>query len=290
MIAQISQAMKPKQQVIQVKQFDKEMPIEFFRIENSFDLYDYNQHYQYDFYQIYWFTHSDHHQHEIDFITNTIEANQIWIIYPGQVHYLDPNPVKGYYLAINKDYFHRILFKEAKLEAFVGNSPLKFQVTNAMQPLFEHLHLLMEIEFSNRKRVSVLEKYLRLYLIHLQDLPFLTSDKTITIDERTHKLLSLIEEHYITQRKSQFYADSIALSTKRMNEILLLNIGKSLKQQLQDRLLLEAKRLVGYGDENIQDIAYKLHFSEVSYFNRFFKKLTGKTPLDFRMDRKKVQE
>lgn len=280
--------MKSRKQVIKIQQQDKDIPIEFFRIENSLELFDFKQHYQYNFYQIYWFTGASGEEHQIDFATYQIEPNQIWIIYPGQVHYFDPIAVSGYYLAIDMDYFHRVLFNEAKQKAFTGHNHLKFDVTLPMQKLFEHLHLLIEMEFHSLKRTTVLEKYLQLYILHLQDLP-VVQQSHVTIDARIHKLLELIERHYITQRKNEFYADKVALSTKRMNEILLLSIGKSLKQQLQDRLLLEAKRLVGHSTENIQDIAHKLCFSEVSYFNRFFKKLTLQTPLNFREQVKKVQ-
>lgn len=281
--------MKLKKQVIQVKQYDKNVPIEFFRIENSLEIFDSNHHYQFDFYQIYWFTNAPDKQQQIDFISYPISSNQIWIIYPGQVHHFDPTGISGYYLVIDKDYFHRILFKEAKQQAFTGSNQLKFIVTPEMQQLFEHLHQLIEIEFHSFKRASVLEKYIQLYILHLQDLP-IDQQNHVSIDTRIHTLLELIEQYYITHRKNEFYADKVSLSSKRMNEILILTIGKSLKQNLQDRLLLEAKRLVGYSNDNIQEIAHKLCFSEVSYFNRFFKKLTNQTPLDFRQQVKKVQE
>jgi len=280
--------MKARKQVIQIQQYDKNIPIEFFRIKNSFEIIDFDHHYQYDFYQIYWFTESSSIQHEIDFVPYPIEANQIWIIYPGQVHYLDPTFIEGYCLAIDKHYFNRILFKEARQQAFTGHGHLKFDVTEAMQEILEHLHSLIEIEFNSHKRANVLAQYLRLYIIHLQDLP-VEPQKYIALDARIHKLLELVEAYYLTERKNEFYADKVALSSKRMNEILSISIGKSLKQHLQDRLLLEAKRLVGYSSDNIQDIAHKLQFSEVSYFNRFFKKLTQYTPLDFREQVKKVQ-
>lgn len=281
--------MKVKNKVIQVQQDDKDIPIEFLRIESIVDLFDFDQHYQYDFYQIYWFTEAGNQQHEIDFISYPIESNQIWIIYPGQVHYLNPIGVKGYCLAIDKDYFHRVLFQEAKQQGFMGSGHLKFDVVAPMQQLFEHLHVLMEMEFNLHRRSIVLEKYVQLYIIHLQDLP-VVSQQHIAIDARIHKLLELIDAHYITQRRNEFYADKVALSTKRMNEVLQQSLGMSLKQQLQSRLLLEAKRLVGYSNDNIQDIAHKLQFSDVSYFNRFFKKLTQQTPKDFRALTKKVQE
>ncbi len=280
--------MKSKKQVIQVQQLDKNIPIEFFRIEKSLELFDFSHHYQFDFYQIFWFTEVIDQQQEIDFISYPLEAQQIWIIYPGQVHYFNPTSISGYYLAIDKDYFHRILFQEAKQQSFTENAPLKFEVTALMQPLFEHLSLLIELEFHLHQRANVLEKYLELYILHLQDLPVL-QQRHVTLDPRIHKLLELIEMHYITERKNEFYADKVALSVKRMNEILLRSVGKSLKQQLQDRLLLESKRLVGYSTDNIQEISNVLGFSEVSYFNRFFKKLTLLTPLDFREQVKKVQ-
>lgn len=280
--------MKTKKEIIQIQQYDTNIPIEFFRIENSLEWFDYGQHYQYDFYQIYWFTETINQHHEIDFISYPIEPNQIWIIYPGQVHYIEATSIVGYCLAINKNYFHRILYKYAKQSSFIGNTHLKFKVTPSMGKLLEHLHILIEMEFTTLKRPIMLEKYLQLYIIHIQDLP-LIAEKHISIDNRIHTLLELIEEYYITERKNEFYAQRVALSTKRMNEILLSSIGKTLKQQLQDRLLLEAKRLVGYSDDTIQSIAYKLHFSEVSYFNRFFKKQTQQTPMQFRERVKKVQ-
>lgn len=284
-----SRGMKSNKQVIQVQQHDKNVPIEFFRLEDSLDLFDFSQHYQFNFYQIFWFIQVGDQQQEIDFVSYPLEAQQIWIIYPGQVHYFDPSSVCGYYLAIDKDYFHRILFQVAKQQGFTENAALKFEVTAAMRPLFEHLSLLIELEFHHQQRTAVLEKYLELFILHLQDLPVL-QQRHVTIDSRIHKLFELIELHYISERKNEFYADKVALSVKRMNEILLRAVGKSLKQQLQDRLLLEAKRLVGYSTDNIQDISHILGFSEVSYFNRFFKKLTLLTPLDFREQVKKVQE
>ncbi|WP_353103239.1 AraC family transcriptional regulator [Myroides odoratus] len=281
--------MKTKAKVVQVQQSDKNIPIEFYRIEESIDLFEFEGHYQYDFYQIYWFVAVDSPQeHEIDFISYPIKPQEIWIIYPGQVHHFDPRFSRGYCLAIDKHYFHSVLFKEAKQQFFTGHNQLKFEVTTEESLRLEYLHLLIEIEFNTHQRPAVLEQYLQLYIVHLQDLP-LIAEKHIVLDERMHKLLQLIEEHYITQRKNEFYADQVALSVKRMNEILYQAIGKTLKQQLQERLALEAKRLVGYSEENIQTIADTLNFSDVSYFNRFFKKLTHQTPKDFRAQVKKVQ-
>ncbi|WP_410879614.1 helix-turn-helix domain-containing protein [Myroides sp. DW712] len=281
---------KTKQTVVRVQQVDKEIPIEFYRIEAIGDLFEVEGHYQYDFYQIYWFTEvvTPHHQ-EIDFISYPVNPHEIWIIYPGQVHQLDTRYSRGYCLAIDKHYFHSVLFKEAKQRSFTGHHQLKFAVTTDQIQRLEYLHLLIEIEFNSFKRPTVLEQYLQLCIVHLQDLP-LISQQHVVLDERVHKILQLIEEYYSTQRNNEFYADQVSLSVKRMNEIVFQAIGKTVKQQLQERLLLEAKRLVGYSEDTIQRIAHALNFSDVTYFNRFFKKCTGQTPKDFRTQVKKVQE
>ncbi|MBB1151144.1 MULTISPECIES: AraC family transcriptional regulator [unclassified Myroides] len=282
--------MKTKKKVVRVQQLDKDIPIELYRIEKSVDLFEYEGHYQYDFYQIYWFTEVlIPHKQEIDFVSYPVIAGEIWIIYPGQVHHFDPRYSRGYCLAIDKNYFHSVLFKEAKLRSFIGHGQLKFAVPFHDGQRLEYLHVLMEIEFNSFKRPTVLEQYLQLYFIHLQDLPLL-SQPHMTMDDRVYKILQLIEEHYSTQQKNEFYAEQVFLSVKRMNEILFRAIGKTLKQQLQERLLLEAKRLVGYSEDTIQRIAHALHFSDVTYFNRFFKKHTHQTPKDFREQVQKVQD
>ncbi|WP_375303716.1 helix-turn-helix domain-containing protein [Niastella sp. OAS944] len=44
----------------------------------------------------------------------------------------------------------------------------------------------------------------------------------------------------------------------------------------------EAKYLLKYTHEYISTISYKLHFSEPTHFNKFFKKASGLTPMDYR--------
>jgi AraC-like DNA-binding protein len=47
-------------------------------------------------------------------------------------------------------------------------------------------------------------------------------------------------------------------------------------------LLQEAKAILKYTDASIAEIAYQLNFSEPAAFNRFFRKMTGDTPMMYR--------
>ena len=51
---------------------------------------------------------------------------------------------------------------------------------------------------------------------------------------------------------------------------------------LQERLTLEARRLLLYSDESAENIGYSLGFEDPSYFSRFFRAATGRSPSEFR--------
>ncbi|STD11909.1 helix-turn-helix domain-containing protein [Chryseobacterium carnipullorum] len=51
---------------------------------------------------------------------------------------------------------------------------------------------------------------------------------------------------------------------------------------IAQRLILEAKRELSFGALTIKEIAFKLGFSDASYFSRFFKKQTGRNPEGFK--------
>ncbi|WP_236636852.1 helix-turn-helix domain-containing protein [Sinomicrobium soli] len=52
--------------------------------------------------------------------------------------------------------------------------------------------------------------------------------------------------------------------------------------RIQDRSLLEAKRLLKTSDRYVKEIVYELGFYDHASFSRFFKQRTGLTPQQFR--------
>jgi AraC family transcriptional activator of pobA len=51
---------------------------------------------------------------------------------------------------------------------------------------------------------------------------------------------------------------------------------------IHQRLITEAQRNLIYTGKTAADIALSLGFSDPAYFNRFFKRMTGQTPKNFR--------
>lgn len=92
----------------------------------------------------------------------------------------------------------------------------------------------------------------------------------------------LVEQHYQTQHTVTFYADQLHKSPKTLSNVFALHQQPSPLQTIHDRIGLEAKRLLLYTDKSTKEIAYSLGFSELPHFSRFFKKVVGVPPSDFK--------
>lgn len=61
-------------------------------------------------------------------------------------------------------------------------------------------------------------------------------------------------------------------------------IGKSTTTHIGERIATEAKALLLHTDWNVADIAYVLVFEYPTYFNNFFKRITGTNPMSLRLE------
>lgn len=92
---------------------------------------------------------------------------------------------------------------------------------------------------------------------------------------------TLLKENYKTQHQVKFYADKLHISTRILSQYIKSSTFKTPKQLIDEHLLLEAKRLLYWSTISSKEVAWQLGFETDSYFNRFFKKHTGKTPKEF---------
>lgn len=92
----------------------------------------------------------------------------------------------------------------------------------------------------------------------------------------------LVEQHYQSLRKVNDYMRIMNTTAKPLSKALQSIIGKTPKQYIDDRILLEAKRLLVYSNENIKEITFMLGFEEPTNFSKFFREQTGLSPAEFR--------
>lgn len=92
----------------------------------------------------------------------------------------------------------------------------------------------------------------------------------------------LVDMHFRTKRKVKDYAELLHKSPKTLSNLFATYNHQTPQQIIQDRVVLEAKRLLLFSEKQTQEIAYDLGFEDPAYFSRFFKKQAGLTPSAFR--------
>jgi AraC family transcriptional regulator, transcriptional activator of pobA len=104
-------------------------------------------------------------------------------------------------------------------------------------------------------------------------------------DEKFHtvrKFNLLVEKNFKSEHSVSYYAQQLCKSPKTLSNLFALFNQKTPSQIIQERITMEAKRLLSYTDQSIKHITFELGFEDLPYFSNFFKKNTGISPANFR--------
>ncbi len=102
----------------------------------------------------------------------------------------------------------------------------------------------------------------------------------------TYMFLELLERQFpiesphvpLRLRTAQGFADSLAVHVNYLNRSVKDVTGKPTSVHIAERIAAEAKSLLHHTDWRVADIAYGLGFDYPTYFNNYFKRVTGSTP------------
>jgi len=114
---------------------------------------------------------------------------------------------------------------------------------------------------------------------------------SITSNEKEHfsrkeeiytKFITLLFEHYKTERSIQFYAGELFITPKYFSKVIREVSGHSASKFINDMVIMAAKSLLRGSDLTIAQIADELNFANPSFFGTYFKKITHQTPNEYR--------
>lgn len=92
----------------------------------------------------------------------------------------------------------------------------------------------------------------------------------------------LVEQHFREKHTVAEYADLLNKSPKTISNLFKKAGNKTPLQFIQNRRMLEARRLLRYTDKGVSEIGYEIGFNDVQAFSRFFKKYEGISSSEFR--------
>jgi AraC family transcriptional activator of pobA len=107
-------------------------------------------------------------------------------------------------------------------------------------------------------------------------------DKHSRFEVVTKAFKTALELNFTTIKSPSVYANMLNISTPYLNECIKMATGFSVSYHIQQRVVLEAKRLLYHSDKSIKEIAADLGYDDYSYFTRLFSKIVQMTPLGFR--------
>lgn len=153
-----------------------------------------------------------------------------------------------------------------------------------VEMLFEAI--MEEYQTLQMGREQSLESLLKTLMIWIGRLGVTRAELESHLDRSNRHLTAfsqLVEMHYKTHQPIDNYARELNITAKHLNAICQQLTQKSSLHIIHQRLLLEAKRNLIYTAMTISEISYGLGFSEPAYFTRFFKRLAGIPPKEFRL-------
>lgn len=98
----------------------------------------------------------------------------------------------------------------------------------------------------------------------------------------------LVEAHFRTKHKVKDFANLLFKSPKTLSNFFKKYNEKSPLRIINDRILLEARRLLLYSNKTTEEIAHELGYKDTGHFSKFFKKNEGLSPTVFRTERRKI--
>lgn len=248
------------------------------------------------FYQIIWFKRGKG-KHFVDFKSYDVFDNAIFFIAQNQVHYFDEHTdYEGVLIHFNEAF---LVNNENEMEFFLKcnlfNNPYQQPsccVGTDIEGILEEYISQIKRELGNDAEFGkepLLRNCLKSFLIQVQrrknefekslnHLPELLDEKRVQLV----KFVNLINENYNKGFTVAEYAEMLFMSSRSLSELTGQLLNKTPSQMIQERIILEAQRLLLYSNLNVNQIGYRLGFDDPSYFVKYFKKHTDTSPSAFR--------
>ena len=155
------------------------------------------------------------------------------------------------------------------------------------QESFGTLYKVMLEEFENKDHIQgemlrmllkrLLIKSMRLVQVNLVN-PSISQSQLDVV--RQYNML--VEMNFREMHQVKEYADLLYKSPKTLSNLFAQYNDRTPLQVINDRIALEAKRLLIYSSKTVEEISYELGYKDASHFSKFFKKQIGSSPKDFK--------
>ncbi len=237
--------------------------------------------------------HSGTAQIEIDFVPYDLSPNRMLFLVPlgnlRQVCCSDD-------FRVSCIFFSREVAEEltSHLEPSFFSFLKEFPVAEAEERDIDFLYHLMKglrhtlLNSVGEHRLQIAKNMVQCFIMELYDRTKKNFEqlKRLNIssqEEHFMKYISLVHQYAATQREVGFYAEKLCITPRYLQSIVRNQTGRNAKSFIDCHCVQEIKIRLTTTNDSLQQIADQLRFPDQSFFTRYFKKLTGMTPSQFRV-------
>jgi len=226
---------------------------------------------------------------------------------PGTIGFVGPNSITAWQALTNEQEGLSITFSEGffnigrtdksflkRISVFDINTMSVFNPSKAEIELLYNLFKLIHRETREHKPYS--EDRIRgiLQTLVYKGLEFAEKEDNTKDIQAGTRILFKFQELYLSDlevikkgepidiKPVSYYAEKIGVSQNHLNDTVKEITGKSAGQLIKDQIILQASICLRQSTKSVSEIGYLMGFEDSSYFTRYFKNKTGKTPTQLR--------
>ena len=227
---------------------------------------------------------------KIDGVNYRFPTNTILPLMVNQTFYFeDPTTIiawqfnREFYCIVDHD-------KEVSCVGFLfyhSHELMFLQISKKETKSLEALSAIFEEEFETRDNIQaemlrMLLKRLIIKCTRMAKEQYLSKQ----LNEKDYNIVRhynlLVENNYKKLHSVTDYAKLLNRSAKTLSNLFALYNHKTPLQVINERLIIEARRMLLFTDKNSKEISYELGFDDPAHFSKFFKKHTGTSPSSFK--------
>lgn len=100
------------------------------------------------------------------------------------------------------------------------------------------------------------------------------------------QFVQCLEQNFQVHREVSFYADQLCVTPKYLSTVVKAVSGRSAGACIDSYVIEEAKNLMRVTRKSVLEVSQMLNFPNQSFFGKYFKRLTGVSPYQYRKSHK----
>ncbi|TVQ17469.1 MAG: AraC family transcriptional regulator [Bacteroidetes bacterium] len=230
------------------------------------------------------------------FDTRTITENYSLVVYlPGQIiHWEKTGDWDGYLVNVKEHFLNlgSIAHLTESYSFLHRMQPLVFNLRKAdYQALSSFFELmLLEQQEMREENILVIRNLMQVMIVYVNRIVSQMKTTGSFVELQYQKVAtrfkSLVFEHYIKNKTVAYYASLLGVTPAYLGEAVKKVFHTTPKDIINEIIFLHAKTLLSSTDTGIKELAWSLNFDDYSHFVKFFKKMNGLSPAEFRKQMK----